>query len=291
MKKIFFSLIFFFIVSPIAYTSTTSDLSRSNSTLDKSNGELISGKNQDNDLVWQDIYPGVKYLFYETSIGKAPVKFYAVSIDLSSPGIRIIVSPPEFKFFRTSKFAQTIGAQIAINGGFCNYLTNESLGLAVYQGKKWKGAEDNRRFGFFAVTKGGTPWISPPKEVFTFLPKKAYMAISGFPMVVNEGKLVDPGFHGWVGFKQPRSAVGIDKSGKKLFLVVSDGRQKDSASISLETLAKFMVKIGVWEGLNIDGGASSTLYVEKKGGVVNHPSTGEERGVFNSLAVVINRAM
>ena len=238
-------------------------------------------------LAWEDIYRGTKYLFYKTVVEKKPVKFYAVSIDLTQPGVEITISPPQDRFIKTSEFAQKIGAQIAINGGFWILNTHNPLGLYVFEGGKYKGSEDDNNYGFFAVTKEGRPWISPPEEIFVFSPKKAYMAISGYPMIVRTGKVRNNRGIGYVSLKQPRSAVGIDKYGKNLFLVVSDGRQKDSAGIGLEVLAEFLVKIGVWDGLNLDGGGSSILYIEKKGGIVNKPSDGKERSVFNSLGVVI----
>jgi len=55
--------------------------------------------------------------------------------------------------------------------------------------------------------------------------------------------------------------------------------------MSLRELAKFMLDWGVYEGINLDGGGSTTMYV--RGNVVNRPSdsTGE-RKVSNALIVL-----
>jgi exopolysaccharide biosynthesis protein len=240
-------------------------------------------------LIWKDVYKGVKYSFYETVVENKTVRFHVVCIDLTQSGIKITTSPLPDEFIQTSKFAKKIGAQIAINGGFWNFFNifPKPLGLYVFEGNKYERCQDGKQYGFLAVTKEGKPWICAPNENFIFSPNKAYMAISGYPMIVREGKVYNYGKIGYIGFKHPRTAVGIDKSGKKLFLAVSDVRKKDNAGVGLRALGELMVKIGVWDGLNLDGGGSSNLYIEKRGGIVNRPSDEKERYVFNCLAIVI----
>ena len=238
---------------------------------------------------WKEVYNGVRYLRCEKIIEGKPVRFYAVSIDLDLPGLIIAVSRPGKVFIRTSDFARETGAQIAINGGFWDWISKKPRGLWVSEGKKADSVEDNANRGFFAVSRNGVPWISPPGEAFVFSPEKEYMAVSGEPMVVRQGQPREEGKIEYTRLKQPRSAIGIDKLGKSLFLVVSDGRQKESSSISLMALGEFMASIGVWDGLNIDGGGSSVLYIEKEGGVVNKPSDGRERKVLNCVTVSFGR--
>lgn len=85
----------------------------------------------------------------------------------------------------------------------------------------------------------------------------------------------------------PRTAVGIDKTGKKLYLITVDGRG-ESRGISLEALTEFMISIGVYDGLNLDGGGSTMMVTRPLGSptivVANTPS--EKRAVANALAVV-----
>lgn len=246
---------------------------------------LIYAENEK--FVWESIYKGVKYLFYEADVNKKTVRFYAVSIDLNCSGIKIITSPQQNKSIKISQFAKKIGAQIAINGGFCNIINHKPIGLNVFEGEKYKDSIEDESYGFFAVTKRGKPWIASSENGLNFSSDRTYMAVSGFPMIVENGRISEKSWSGYINLKHPRSAIGIDKTGKKLFFVVSDGRQKDSASIGLRSLAEFMIKIGVWNALNIDGGGSSILYIEKKGGIVNNPSDGKERHVLNSVMVII----
>jgi exopolysaccharide biosynthesis protein len=64
--------------------------------------------------------------------------------------------------------------------------------------------------------------------------------------------------------------------------VTVDGRQNNSAGMSLPEFAKLMVSLGIAQGLNLDGGGSTTMLIN--GEVVNSPSdpTGE-RPVGNCL--------
>ncbi len=237
-------------------------------------------------LPWQELRPGAKVLFYQADTDDGRVKFYVAKVDLQSEGIQAIVSPPKYIGARTSKFARDIGADLAISGGFWTLVTHKPLGLVVSAGKKWKETKDDGEYGFLAVTKQGKAWISPPEEIVKNVPTDVVSAISGRPLIVKEGNIGRVTGCGYICMKHPRAAVGLDAEGRNMFLVVADGRQESSVSISLRTLARFLIDIGVWNALNLDGGGSATLYIREKGGVVNNPCEGKERSVMNSLAIV-----
>ena len=80
--------------------------------------------------------------------------------------------------------------------------------------------------------------------------------------------------------RAPRSAVGVTRSGKIVFAVV-DGRQEDSHGLTLTEFAQLLVKFGVQNAINLDGGGSSALYAG--GDIVNSPSDGQERAVGSAL--------
>lgn len=86
--------------------------------------------------------------------------------------------------------------------------------------------------------------------------------------------------------RHPRTAVGFSRDSTRLFLFTVDGRQPGySAGMSLFELADYMLKWPVYQGLNLDGGGSTTMVV--RGQVVNSPSdAGGERSVANALMVV-----
>jgi exopolysaccharide biosynthesis protein len=72
--------------------------------------------------------------------------------------------------------------------------------------------------------------------------------------------------------RQPRSAAGVSRDGRTVWLVVTDGRQEHSKGMTLYELARTLDGLGAWRGINLDGGGSSTIWVDRLGGVINTPS-------------------
>lgn len=70
--------------------------------------------------------------------------------------------------------------------------------------------------------------------------------------------------------RHPRTAVGITRKGK-VILLIADGRNSNAYGLSLFELTKLMKWLGCVDAINLDGGGSSTLWVNGKG-VVNYPT-------------------
>lgn len=120
----------------------------------------------------------------------------------------------------------------------------------------------------------------------------SFMLTSG-PHLVMDGK-VNLGMDATsdkVRERAPRTAIAIDKTGKKVFMVTVDGRQKGySQGMSLKEFAEYLVKMGADRALNLDGGGSTTMATRKPGdfnvSLFNKPSDGRERSVSTSLLAV-----
>ena len=88
---------------------------------------------------------------------------------------------------------------------------------------------------------------------------------------------------------EPRTAAGVSADGTTLFLLVVDGRQRDSRGASLRELGAAMQDLGASAALNLDGGGSSTLVAREPGEadvrVRNDPSDGNERPVSNGFGL------
>lgn len=112
--------------------------------------------------------------------------------------------------------------------------------------------------------------------------------VQGGPLLVENGKTVPgcaaaEGFAGSLLNANPRTAAGVDAAGHSL-LVVVDGRQPDwSAGLTFEELAALMVELGAVRAAALDGGGSSTMWLQ--GAVVNRPSSAAERRLANALLV------
>jgi len=116
-------------------------------------------------------------------------------------------------------------------------------------------------------------------------------AVAAGPMLVQSGKLrvateAEVFFGSAIPNVHPRSAVGLTKTGKLIFMVV-DGRQPESRGASLEELAALMLDVGAVQALNLDGGGSSALVVN--GTLLNRPSGGrKQRQVMSALATFVS---
>jgi len=94
--------------------------------------------------------------------------------------------------------------------------------------------------------------------------------VSG-PMLIKDGKLVEPDSVAFNTTKHPRSAVGITPD-YQLLLVTADGRHKDKAiGLSMKELGILMKALNCKNAMNLDGGGSTTLWLQDEG-VVNYPS-------------------
>lgn len=111
-------------------------------------------------------------------------------------------------------------------------------------------------------------------------------AIGGGAMLVSEGKALKNFSHVISGYN-PRSALGIDKSGTTLYLVAVNGRSTESRGMTMSELALLMEELGCYKAVNLDGGGStnmvaSTVWNEKIH-TVNSPS--ENRRVVNAVGI------
>lgn len=106
-------------------------------------------------------------------------------------------------------------------------------------------------------------------------------AIGGGPALVHDGRRA--AFRAEA-VRHPRTALGWSRD--DFYLVQVDGRQPNlSVGMTLPELADYLVKLGCIEALNLDGGGSSTLWVD--GHVMNNPCEGAERPTGTTLVVIL----
>jgi hypothetical protein len=110
--------------------------------------------------------------------------------------------------------------------------------------------------------------------------------LSGHPTLVWNGVVEDnSGDTGLCTARHPRTAVGLSRDRRTLYLVVVDGRLPPSRlGLTCNELGALMKDLGAWTAMNLDGGGSSAMWLAGQG-VVNRPSDGSERVVSNHLAV------
>jgi hypothetical protein len=120
---------------------------------------------------------------------------------------------------------------------------------------------------------------------------KIDLLVGGLPRLIREGEVSiewkkENIRESFAIERHPRTAVGFTKDQQKVLFFVVDGRQPGySVGMTLQELAIYMCKWGVYQGVNLDGGGSSAMVVHSN--VVNQPSDPSgERAVANALMVI-----
>jgi hypothetical protein len=112
-------------------------------------------------------------------------------------------------------------------------------------------------------------------------------SISGSTLLLKDGA-VAPFTHNITG-SHPRSAIGVSKDKRFLYLVGVDGRQTISQGLTLDLLASLMLEIGAYDALNFDGGGSTQMVGRTPGtnklDIINSPSESPLRKESNGIGV------
>jgi len=118
-------------------------------------------------------------------------------------------------------------------------------------------------------------------------------AVAGVPQLIKNGKIditweQEKASKAFVETRHPRTAVAKLKDGKFLMMTV-DGRQPGvSVGMSLQELAEYLFSLGAVDAMNLDGGGSTTMFLDGK--VVNTPSDKEgERKVGDAIVVTLRK--
>lgn len=102
--------------------------------------------------------------------------------------------------------------------------------------------------------------------------EQAVEGVAGFQKILDQAVVVAPESNA----VHPRTAVGADRAGRVVWLVVVDGRQPDySEGMTLQELGAILRDLGCWTATNLDGGGSSIMGIVGDDGqmkIVNSPS-------------------
>ena len=176
----------------------------------------------------------------------------------------------------------------SVNGAGFNMSTGEPGGLLVMNGQEYHGINTN---GFFGILDDGTAIIGTTDEYNNIYRGRVKEGIAGFgSTLVVDGKIAISRTDDYYSSRASRTAVGITRTGKVVFMVL-DGRQEPfSCGGSMEEIAQIMLEAGCVHAINLDGGGSTTFVAKLPGddalSVVNSPSDGVARSVSTSLMIV-----
>lgn len=261
------------------------------------------------------VKPGIKYERIVRYIYPFRI-IHIVRIDLSNPFIHFLVTPPnlypgenvsigeemfaELRAQSTSAFATKNKTTVAINGGlFFPFFDSNPFSYEPDEGDfvdiHGETISNGRiispsKYGWPVLCIGEKNEITIPPDFKC--PSTTWNAISGKYPLIQNGITLSSG----KGEPEsaPRTGIGITGGDSpELLFVVIDGRQPlYSGGVTSEEFASELISFGIIDALELDGGGSSTLVIDRGDGekVVNSPIHTRiplrERPVGSHLGVV-----
>jgi hypothetical protein len=255
--------------------------------------------------VKEEIMDGVTYQRIVRYLPHSMIAHILV-IDKKDKKPQFMVTPPDdvdggaLKARTTSQFLEEFDLQVAINGdGFFPWWSRSPADYYPHVGDPvtpngFSAAYGDRYAdGLQDIRPEPTLYISRRNE-FTFNnpPNKIFHALSGDRMLIQGGEII-PGLDDTE--IDPRTAIGTNRNGRYIYLVVVDGRQPlYSEGATFVEVAELLQDFGAFYAMSLDGGGSSTMVIEGENGehvILNSPIDSyipmRERPVANHLGVYI----
>lgn len=181
---------------------------------------------------------------------------------------------------------QNINVLGGVNADFYLIKRSNMVKGAMYRGSECLKGDIDEGENLFLVLKDGSAHCMTAEEYLALDKSLIAEAVSGRQMLLNDGVAQSDDTH-----LEPRTAVGVTKSGKRLFILVGDGRRKEySNGLSYADMVQIFKSLGAYDALNLDGGGSSSFCLsvgDGKFAPINRPSDrAGERFVPNGIAVV-----
>ncbi len=243
-------------------------------------GEIIAQNEGFNKIRWEHekIAPGLVWKSSHTILfDSVPENINILIVNLKKREIHIQYDPA--KNIPTGKQAAAAYARAAVNAGFFNVKNGGSVTYVRTGGrivdsdtaKKWS---RNQNMTGSVLIKGGREVYIQKSMTNTWFdghPEYDDVLVTG-PLLVEDTGLVKLPETSLVTTRHPRTAIGT-KNKKKVLLITLDGRTNEAAGMTLNELAAFMVSLKCSDAVNLDGGGSTTMWINGKpdNGVVNMP--------------------
>ncbi len=270
-------------------TNTTASQSevKTNYNID-SLDNVLSAKFGEVEIVSKPEHSSVDFMVLKI---KEPLTHAYISVvDFANNNLEVVITPELTEKWLTSAFAKQNNCVIAVNGEAgmnprqgCGF--GEWIGNWIVKGKTVLLMDNNKR-PFLSFDKNNHAKYFKEELVDKTLTDEKYNTIWGRFDIILEGENLERE----PGWQQPRTIMGIDKRGKKLFLMVVDGRQPSySMGIGLKEAADILLSLGCYEAMSCDQGGSACMYLRSAGGIVSRPSDdGRERFTYNHFGIKIN---
>jgi len=234
---------------------------------------------------WTTPLPWVDLLTRSVS-GSDPQRIWVARVDLCEDGVRPRATTWDERQQTTSDWAEGVGASIAINGAFFSYSDYSAVGWSIGDGEDWPTAYNASGYSAVAFATWARATIFADGTVFPVEGEDWWREqVPGWPLIVWDGAAVDIACTSHLCDDNPRTAIGLTSDGETAILAVVDGRSDAAQGMDMAELQELMLEMGAYSAMNLDGGGSTTLWLDGMG-VLNEPSDGSERVVASHLGFI-----
>ena len=235
------------------------------------------------ELPWQQRTPAIAYLRYSPQHDSV---VHALRVDLQAPGIQVLLTPASERGQALPNMNTAANAVASVNASFFSKEFTPR-GLTVSNGEAWQPVADQQTSPLIACDSKPvcTIQLHGPFEL-----KPGWRTVvAGTPWLLDEGRTRKPeddaGCANLCAKTHPRTASGIDASGRCLYLVTAEGRRPPVLGLTLTELYAVMLQLGARNALILEGGGSTTMLLEGKSLVERPLNEPELRKVANALLV------
>ena len=255
----------------------------------------------------QDVFPGARYF---TTPGNVVV--HVVTIDLNTPGLRFRLTSPggsrETVRRTTLSFLEQQHAQIAINAHFflpfpSTDLNADLIGLAASEGKVFSRCEKPMQSYAIVVN---APAINISRDNRASIVRcdeavaELWNTLAGSAQIVTNGAVTIPVYRdaehpqgelepnadysnrrSWYDLPRARTAIGLSRDNRTIVLLAAEARSGEVSGLTVRDVAELLIKdCGVYNGLNLDGGGSTSLVIAGKMQTTGTREVGSNLAIF-----------
>lgn len=252
---------------------------------DSSNYLLSELKLQDTTEIIRSLISQQGLNVIEAKQAQGPYVYYLASVDLNQ--FEVVLDTAIQKKELISQFAKRFDVDIAVNGEAgrtpgVDAPLGQWTGNYIVNGKPLM-MEDTDRRPFVYFDKEMKVYYSHEAQAIRQPGANMFNAIWGRFDLIRDGNMAISEHDGTRGNNYPRTIVGMDQSGKKMFLLVADGRKPThSIGLTMEQCGQILLKVGCYNAMACDQGGSSAMY-HKSLGIFTRPADGHERVVYTHL--------
>jgi exopolysaccharide biosynthesis protein len=227
------------------------------------------------------------------------MKLFVFEVDLTNPYVSIEASTPNNgntftrqKMTLQAAYEDQSGHKVygGVNGDFFDMNTGVPRSILYKSGVGLKTVFQDANRTYFAITKNKEAVVGD-QYTYPAVKNNIQEAVGGMYWLVKDSAIYK--INNTV--PEPRTCVGVSKDNKKVFFLAVDGRNElYSNGMTFEQLSKCLLALGSFNGINLDGGGSTTFFIRNtpeftsgRFEIRNKPSDAAgERAVANGLLII-----